>query len=104
MRDTHRIVLTADALSDLQGIASFIRQRSPQNAGSVAGTILDAIDSLGSMPDRFKRVGKSRKRGSPVHSMVVRPFIIYYRVEHSPKIVYVLNVRHGGRRQPRHFQ
>jgi len=104
MDDTHRIVLTADALADLRGIASFIRGHSAQNAAGVAETILDAIDSLGSMPDRFKQVGKSRKRGTPVHSMVVRPFVIYYRVERSPPVVYVLNIRHGRRQQPREFR
>src|SRR5690348_7644556 len=103
MPDTHRIFLTADALSDLEGIATFIRRHSPQNAASVAETILDAIDSLASMPDRFKQVGKSRKRGTPIHSMVVRPFLVYYRVESSPPTVYVLNIRHGSRRQPRRF-
>jgi plasmid stabilization system protein ParE len=103
MPDTHRIVLTADALADLEAIAAFIRQNSPQNAAIVAEKILDAIDSLGSMPDRFKQVGKSRKRGTPIHSMVVRPFLVYYRVESSPPTVHVLNIRHGGRRQPRRF-
>jgi len=100
MPDTHRIVLTADALSDFQSIANFIRQHSPQNAAGVAEKILDAIDSLGSMPNRFKLVGNSRKRGAPIHAMVVRPLIVYYRVEAFPAAVYVLNIRHGSRRQP----
>jgi plasmid stabilization system protein ParE len=50
MPGTHRIILTADALADLQGIAQYIRERSPQNAAGVANTILDAIDSLTAMP------------------------------------------------------
>ncbi|HXE55994.1 MAG TPA: type II toxin-antitoxin system RelE/ParE family toxin [Tepidisphaeraceae bacterium] len=103
MHDTYRIVLTAEALSDLQSIASHIRKHSPQNSASVAKTILDSIDSLASMRSRFKREGTSRKRGTPVHSMVVRPFIVYYRVEQSPAAVYVLNVRHGSRRPPASF-
>jgi len=103
MADTHRVILTAEALSNLEGIARHIRQRSPQNAATVAETILDAIDSLTSMPSRFRLVGKSRKHGTPVHAMVVRPFIVYYRVEDRPPAVYVLHVRHGRRRQPRRF-
>ena len=104
MPDTHRVILTADALSDLEDIARYIRQDSPQNAAGMAGTILNGIDSLGFMPTRYRRIGKSRKRGSPIHAMLVRPFIVYYRVEEKPAAVYVLNVRHGKRRQPRRFE
>ena len=103
MSDHRRIVLTADALSDLEGIAVYMRQYSPQNAANVAETILNAIDSLGLMSNRFKQVGISRKRRAAVRAMVVRPFIVYYRVDEIGPSVYVLNIRHGSRRQPRHF-
>ena len=103
MPDTHRVILTAEALTGLDQIARYIRNHSPQNAAAVAGAILDAIDSLGQMPTRFKQIGKSRTRGTPIHALVVRPFIIYYRVEDRPPAVYVLEVRHGSRRQPRRF-
>jgi plasmid stabilization system protein ParE len=103
MPDSHRVILTAEALSDPQEIAHYIRQHSPQNASGVAEAILNAIDSLGYMPGRFRRVGTSTKRGSAVHAMVARPFIVYYRVEDSPATVYVLKVRQGKRRQPRRF-
>ena len=104
MPDTHRVILTPEALLDLESIAEYIRQHSPQNAATVAETILEAIDSLGLMPARFRRVGKSRKRGSPIHAMVVRPFIVYFRVEDPPGTVPILTVRHGKRRQPRQFE
>ncbi|HEY8665622.1 MAG TPA: type II toxin-antitoxin system RelE/ParE family toxin [Tepidisphaeraceae bacterium] len=103
MSDTHRVILTADALGDVQDIADYIRQNSPQNAASIAETILNAIDSLAFMPNRFRQAGRSRKRGSPVRAMVVRPFIIYYRIEDSPAAVYIVHIRHGKRRQPRRF-
>src|SRR5438034_10527821 len=104
MPATHRVILTADALSDLEAIARYIRQYSPDNALGVAERILDAIDSLAFMPTRFRQVGKSRKRGTPIHAMVVRPFIIYYRVEQTPAEVCILSIFHGKRRQPRRFE
>ena len=104
MANTHRVLLTAEALADLEAFAGYIRRDSPQNAAEIATRILDAIDSLASMPTRFRKAGVSRKRGTPVHSMVVRPFIIYYRVNHQPPAVFILNVRHGKRRQPRRFE
>ena len=100
MSATHHVILTKEALTDLEEIAAYIRQRSPQNAAAVAEKILDAVDSLAFMPDRFKRVAKSRKRGSPVHAMVVRPFLVYYRVDHPQSAVHILKVIHGARRQP----
>lgn len=104
MPDTHAVILSDTALSGLKAIALYIRRHSPQNAGTVAETILNAIDSLGLMPTRFTRVGTSRKRGSAIRAMVVRPFIVYFRIETSPDVVYVLTVRHGKRRQPKRFE
>jgi len=104
MTDTHRVIITAEALSDLEGIARYIRQDSPQNAAAVAERVLKAIDSLGFMPGRFRRAGRSRKRGSTIRAMLVRPFIVYYRVEGRPAAIYILTIRHGRRRQPRRFE
>jgi plasmid stabilization system protein ParE len=77
MEQAHRVILTNAALGELEAIASFIYQHSPQNAALAADRILNAINSLVLMPDRFKKVGASRIQGSPIHAMVVRPFIIY---------------------------
>lgn len=104
MRRTHLVRITREALVDLDRIADYIRRQSPQNAAAVAARIVDAVDSLSFMPDRFKQVGKSRKRASPVHGMVVRPFIIYYRIDEQAKAVFILHIVHGARKQPRHFE
>jgi plasmid stabilization system protein ParE len=42
MADTHRVILAADALADLEAIADYIHQSSPQNAATVAERILSA--------------------------------------------------------------
>lgn len=102
-QQTYRIILTAEALAELEAIADYIHRDSPQNAAAVAARLLDAMDSLMTMPTRYKRVGVSRRRGTPVHALVVGPFILYYRVDESPAAVYVLRIVHGARRQPRRF-
>jgi plasmid stabilization system protein ParE len=99
----YHVILTSRALVDLQGIASYIRQSSPQNAAEVDAKIRRSIDKLSLMPGRFKRVGRSRKRLSPVHGMVVRPFLVYYRVDELTRNVFVLSVQHGARKKPRSF-
>jgi plasmid stabilization system protein ParE len=93
MAQTFRVILLPKALHDLREIARYIRRQSPQNAALVVERIVDMIDSLASMPQRYKQVGKSRKLGSSVHAVVVRPFIIYYRID--AEVVHVLNVRRG---------
>jgi len=103
MSGSHREILAAQALSDLSEIASYIRQDSPQNAVIVADEILKATDSLAFMPERFRQVGVSRGRGSTIYAMVVRPSIVYCRIEQQANAVYILSIRHGNRRQPRRF-
>jgi len=98
------VILLNEALADLQRIAQHVRVDSPQNAPLVAKMIVDAIDSLGLMPNRFRRVGKTRKRQSTVHAMSVPPFIVYYRVFVQAKAVRVMAVRHGAQKQPRRFR
>jgi plasmid stabilization system protein ParE len=104
MSEPYRVNLTAEALADLRAIYEYVSIDSPQNAAELVERILDTADSLNLMPDRFKRVGRSRSSGSPVHAVVMRPFIIYYQINHGPPAVSVLTIRHGGRRQPRTFR
>lgn len=103
MLEPYRVILTEEALQSLKSIAHHIRNDSHFTAGTVAESLLDAIDSLESMPARFRRVGTSRKRRNPVHACSVRPFIIYYRIDEPQKAVYIEVVVHGMRRQPRRF-
>src|SRR4051812_22554083 len=100
MPDRFQVNITARALADLTVICDFVAEQSPANAVLVAERILSAIDSLEFMPTRFRIAGRSRKRGSPIHVSVVRPFLIYYRVEAASKTVFIVSLRHGARRQP----
>lgn len=103
MNRKFRIILTARAVSDLQHIAAFVFDQSPQNAAKLANRLSIEIHSLELMPSRFKKIGTSKRSGMPIHSLVVRPFLVYYRVDESDGKVIVLTVRHGARRQPRRF-
>ena len=104
MPGIYRVIITDEAVENLEEIAGYVFQDSPRAAGAIADTIVNAIDSLAEMPERFRRVGGSRQRKSPIHAMVVYPFIVYYRVDESPATVHVLHVIHGARRQPRRFK
>ena len=103
MQKQYGISITPEALSDLEGIFHFIERDSPRNAAGVIERIIKNIDRLYAMPSRFKIVGKSRKNGSPVHALVVRPYLVYYRVDETRRRVFILSVRHGARRPPDEF-
>ena len=104
MDDVYRVKITAEAAADIESIFNYIRQDSPQNAAAVTRRILKAIDGLCLLPKRFKIVGYSRSIGSPVHAGVVRPFIIYYRVDEPRRAVFIMTIQHGARQQPRGFK
>jgi plasmid stabilization system protein ParE len=101
--DPYHIIITGQALADLEEITAHIRKTSLENARRVATRILNAIDALEFMPGMYKRAALNRKRGNEVHSRVVKPHIIYYRVQQHRRGVIVLRVIHGARRQPRSF-
>jgi toxin ParE1/3/4 len=103
MPGNYRVNITREALADLQGIFDYIQQDSAENAARMIERIMDEIDSLKTMASRYKLVGRSRKRGTPVHSMVVRPYIVYYRVDEQRREVSIMSIRHGHRKQPRRF-
>jgi plasmid stabilization system protein ParE len=104
MAETYRVRITAKALTNLEDIFHHIQQHSPQNAATMIERLLDAVDSLATMPNRFRVAGRSRKRGNPVHACVVRPYIIYYRIDEPIQTAFILEIRHGARRQPRRFE
>jgi toxin ParE1/3/4 len=104
MPGDYRVNITSEALGDLRGIFDYIQRDSAENAAKTIERILDEIDSLKAMASRYKLVGRSRKRKTPVHSMVVRPYIVYYRVDEQTREVSIMSIRHGNRKQPRRFE
>jgi len=103
MPDTCRVKISAEASSDIQRIYDYVSQDSPQNAANLIAKLIDAIDSLEFMPTRFRKAGRSRSQGTPVHSVVVESFILYYRVDRDVQLVTIMTFRHGHQRQPRRF-
>jgi plasmid stabilization system protein ParE len=101
--ERYHVIIRPSALNDLKSTSTYIEGHSPQNAAVVIGDILGAIESLDFMPNRTKRVGKSRSRGTPVHAFLEYPCLIYYAIETSSRSVSIFAIRHGSRRQPRRF-
>jgi plasmid stabilization system protein ParE len=94
--------LSLRAFSDLDNISANVAQHSPAVAEAIVSQLYAAFKDLKFMPERFQSVGRSRKRNNNVHARVVAPYLIYYRIDLSARIVSILEVRHGARKRPRY--
>lgn len=99
MPKSYRIRITPRALADLEGVFDYIRRDSEQNAAGMIRALLDAIDGLAILPQRYgvPRIGRARDRR--IRSMPVRPYLVRYRIEEKNATVWILRVRHGARRR-----
>jgi plasmid stabilization system protein ParE len=68
----------------------YIARGSPKAAAQIKQGLVDAADSLSLFPNRGRRAGRSREL------VVVRPFIMRYRV--TPGSVIVLRIKPGAQR------
>ena len=101
MPETYRVVLAARASGDLRAIFDYIEPQSLQNAALVIERLLQAIDALATLPHRYPVVSGRRRPRNETRLMPVRPYLVYYRVIESDKVVLISEVRHGARRRPR---
>jgi len=104
MVPTYRVIVLSRAFADLDQIIDYIAERSPQNAAATIDHLWKAMQSLDQLPHRFKVHEHRRDPGKTVRSMPVKPYLVYYRVDDQMKVVRVLSVWHGSRRQPRRFR
>jgi len=104
MPGSYRVRLLPEASADLRGIFDYIELDSPQSATAVARMLIDAVDSLAEFPHRYKVHRDTHQPRRVVRSMPVPPFILYYRVDDATRLVEVLTIRHGARRQPKRFK
>ncbi len=99
MPEVYRIIYTRDAADDLEEIFEYIVQSSPQNAQKVADEIVQSIDDLKTFPHRFSPARNRSVNPREIRAMVVRPFLVEYRIDESTKVVFILSVRRGTRQR-----
>lgn len=104
MAERYRVRITPRAADDITEICAYIEQDSPKNAALLARELVDAIGSIDLLPHRYRIHEHRREPAKTVHAMPVPPFIVYYRVTDRDRVVDVLTVLHGKRRQPERFE
>ncbi|WP_019904572.1 type II toxin-antitoxin system RelE/ParE family toxin [Methylobacterium sp. 77] len=89
-----RLLLSRRAAHDLDEIAAYITQTSPQAAENVQARLTDALRTLAEQP----HAGRSMGRGLRLFAVPRLPYLIIYRVDTIAGVVAVATIRHGARR------
>ena len=86
------VIWRNEALSDLQGIKSFIGRDDPAAADRITRRLVEVGDSLADFPNR----GRPADHGTR-EMVIVPPYVLSYSVEIGT--VYILSIRHGRQRR-----
>lgn len=88
-----KVVLTAEALGDLEQIGDYIARDSPVRARTFVAELMTAARRIGEIPQGFPLVPRYESHG--VRRRVHRAYLIFYRVEADR--VSILHILHGAR-------
>lgn len=98
MAEAYRVMLTSRALSDLDGIYSYIAEvlQQPGTASSLVDDLEQQILSLEQFPYRcpLRTVGVYAGKG--YRQLFVRNYTVVFRVNEAEKTVIVLTVRYSA--------
>ena len=91
-----KVVITDNALGDLQEIVEFVAQDDPASAVRLGEKIITATLSLAEMPARCPL--HDSQRG--IRKMTLSPYLIFYTCNEMASVVNILHIWHGARRSP----
>jgi toxin ParE1/3/4 len=88
-----KVVITTEALEDLERIAAYIAQDNPQRARSFVQELVGKTRELGDLPQGFPLVPRYAHLG--IRRRAHGSYLIFYRVEDDR--VTVIHILHGAR-------
>ena len=99
--DSYRIIVTPDAEADLSELRDYIANvlRSPETARSYLHHLRKEIGSLSEMLARIKAVDEEPWHSRGIRKLIVKNFLVYFRIVEEEKTVYILNVIYARRDQ-----
>jgi toxin ParE1/3/4 len=100
----YRVIVSPRAFSDLDAIFDHIKTSSPANAVRTVDRLQHGMQALESFPLRYRVVAGGKHPRGAVRRMPVSSYLVYYRVLESQRVVRIVTIRHGARRQPRRFE
>jgi plasmid stabilization system protein ParE len=92
-----KVIWTEPAIGDLREIVLYISKDDPEAAGRIGQDIIDTVEVLATFPLIGQRYGDTR--WGEVREVLCWNYRIFYRVLQKKRLVEVLHVRHGARRE-----
>ena len=101
--NSYRLIVTPDAEADLSELRDYIANvlRSPKTARSYLYHLRREIGSLSEMPARIKAIDEEPWHSRGIRKLIVKNFLVYFRIVEEEKTVYILNVIYASRDQLR---
>ncbi|MEL7220409.1 MAG: type II toxin-antitoxin system RelE/ParE family toxin [Bacteroidota bacterium] len=100
MAESYTVIVTEPAEQDLEELLEYITERDgSSSAESMRDAIVDAIEALAKMPDRYGRVREVLHFKDIIYRRVVvkNRYRVMYKVEELEKDVYVVRILHVKR-------
>jgi addiction module RelE/StbE family toxin len=91
-----KVTFSKRALRELADITTFIAKDNPDAAWELSDKLLDQAASLSRFPLRH---AKDHHR-SGVRKMPMPPYLVYYSINESKRIVTILHFWHSARQHP----
>ena len=91
----YRLLYSQKSLNDLEDIFGHIAEEDAEAASRFGTSLLDHVDLLG----RFPRLGAVIRKRSRVRKLLHSPLLVYYRIEEDKRLIEIVHVRHGARRE-----
>ena len=100
-----KVNYTEDAVQDLQGIFDYISGVLLElvTAANQTDRIMDAADSLGHMPLRYRLYDKEPWRLRGLRVMPVDNYLVFYLPDEAKESVAIIRIMYGGRDIDKHL-
>ncbi len=97
----YKVKLTNYAIEQMTTIVSYISHTllSPDNARSWAAYVKKGISTLDYMPTRHPLLQEEPWRSEGIRKLVIKNFYVYYWIDESQQIVWVIGIIYGKREQ-----
>jgi plasmid stabilization system protein ParE len=92
----YKVLVTEQAHAEADSAFKWIENSSPQNAYEWFNGLVDAIETLETMPERCVTAPESEEVGRVIRQRFHGKFRILFSIEEQT--VYVLHIRHGHQR------
>ena len=90
-----KVVISAQARADLQGIGDWISRDSPRRARSFVRELVERCQNLAAKTARYPVM--TTVRGRPIRRCVHGAYLVFFEIEPTSAIVRVLRILHGAR-------